>query len=188
MSPEELLLVLVVADIAQLLPGIHCCAVFIDYICDLSLSVQEDTEQVLEMDVRACWSYDATRDGDVVVAEEGVNSHSVALMVSYYGIHEVTDLTQEITLGHVIREFRLEEVSSAVITAPVDKRFESVLGKQSVSSDVISIDGQCISSGVPAVRHGATDIMVSPPEPSVVDNHVARVDPHDLVALDLCLC
>ena len=113
----------------------------IDYMVDLSLTIEEHCERVNEGDVLVRRSLNTALDDNIVVSEEGVDSCSPSLMA----LNIVSDLVGSkafiavVLLSHIVWVLSLEEVGLTILAIPLEHVAEGVLECDTVSGDVVSV-------------------------------------------------
>mmetsp|Transcript_63393 Transcript_63393/g.160434 ORF Transcript_63393/g.160434 Transcript_63393/m.160434 type:complete len:256 (+) Transcript_63393:470-1237(+) len=159
-------------------------------VVDTALSIQEDSEDVLQVDAALpFWCSEATLRLHIVVAEEGVNAGAHECMC----LHMVTDdiatvaMVAKILLCHVVRQLALVEEGLAVLPIPDCLVAQGVLCKQAVHDDVVPVHLQGVEDLVPRVRDADVlgQFVVGAPEPQVIPYDVRGVDQNHLVCLHL---
>jgi hypothetical protein len=77
---------------------------------------------------------------------------------------------------HIVRKLGLVEVSTAIITIPLDEVAKRVLNSQTICNDVVTVDLEASAHVVLRIVDNAIDGVVAAPQPSVIYDDVARVD------------
>lgn len=76
----------------------------------------------------------------------------------------------------VVWELRLVENSKTVVSVPDSHVSKGVLNSKAISDDIVAIDDDAARDWVHGVFDGASNVVVSAPQPGVVNDHVATVD------------
>ena len=82
----------------------------------------------------------------------------------------------EVLLRNIVRKLALVEVDFAVVSVPLDEVTKGVLREKTEGLDVVRIDLKAILCVVSAAIDGPTNVVVSSPEPGVVNDDVLVVD------------
>ena len=130
------------------------------------------------MNAASCWSFDRRRNPHGVVSEVGVDSNAIAVEVSDLVVNfEAGEACVSIVrLGNIIGELTLVEVDFTVVAFPVDEVTKCVLCEETVRLDVVCIYFKTRSDVVLAIFNTATNIMVSSPQPRVVNDNILVVN------------
>lgn len=81
-----------------------------------------------------------------------------------------------VVVVNVVWELRLVENGKTVVTIPDSHVSECVLNSKTISDDTVSIDDDAAGYRVLGVADGASDVVVSTPQPGVVNDNVSTVD------------
>jgi len=84
----------------------------------------------------------------------------------------VVSLVGVVFLSHVVGKLRLVEIGFTVLTIPQNHVTQSVLNKETVSTNGIAVDLKTSSNVVVRRFYLTLDIVVCAPQPNVIDYHV----------------
>jgi len=76
----------------------------------------------------------------------------------------------------IIRILRLVEVGFAIVSVPLKHVSKGVLAGETIANDVVSIDLESSVDWVLFIGNFSTHIMISSPQPGVVNNDISTVD------------
>eukprot|EP00404_Azadinium_spinosum_P050380 CAMPEP_0180755474 /NCGR_PEP_ID=MMETSP1038_2-20121128/33724_1 /TAXON_ID=632150 /ORGANISM="Azadinium spinosum, Strain 3D9" /LENGTH=111 /DNA_ID=CAMNT_0022789407 /DNA_START=87 /DNA_END=422 /DNA_ORIENTATION=- len=88
-------------------------------------------------------------------------------------------------LGHVIWEFRLEEVGLSALTGPLHKIMQCVLHSEPIHRHIVPRDYEARLAGVRTTFHQARHVVICTPQPQVVSDDMPRRNPHHDLSTDL---
>lgn len=153
-----------VAVILKLLASSDKFTIVIDDVIDFTLTVQEDSQRVGELDTLSLWSFDTTVDSNAVISEVGVNSNTPGGMLSDIISNSVSSISLiTIALVDVIWVFRLVEEGLTILTVPLEKVTEGVLSGKTVTNYIVTIDLKSSGDWILTINNWSIDIMISSP-------------------------
>ena len=144
---------------------------------DSTIAVEVSAVRVREIDSSVIWSLDRGWHPHSVVSEVSVDCDTVSLEVGGFSDFEATEASISIVfLCDIVRKLTLVEVDFTMVSIPLDEVTKTVLGEETVSFDIVSVDLQALSNVVLAVFDEAADVMVSSPEPGMINDNMRVVD------------
>ena len=156
---------------------------------DSSEAVEESVERVRELDSWSRGSFDCAWHPDRIVSEESVDSNAVSFEIS----DVVSDLEASIALvsivllSDIVWKLTLVEVNFSIVAVPLNEITKAVLREQTISLDIVRVDLKALSNVVFTVVNASMNVMVSSPEPGVVDEYVLVVDLNHSFSCDLVI-
>jgi hypothetical protein len=145
---------------------------------DLPHSIQEIRHRIYKFNLATMWCLYSTLNYNWEVPEERINTSSPSLMIFNIISHFICckPFISIVLLSNIIWILRLVEVGLPILAIPLKHMAESVLDSEAISCHMVSVDLQTCDHRVLRVDHLASLVVVCSPEPSVIDDHVSRVD------------
>jgi len=179
----------VVAKVGVLVAHTDRRALVIQHVLNAAVAIQKTVVRVFKRHPTRGRSFDRAGHPDCVVAEVGIHRDAMASEVSYTVRHVEANvaLVRIVGLGNVVGQLALVEPDLTVVAIPLNEISKRVLREETVCLNVVSVDLQAVLDVVLAIVDEATDVVVSPPEPSVVDDDILVVDLNHALGGDLIL-
>lgn len=147
-----------------------------------TVTIQEDGESIVEPDIGVLRSLDSLFDMNGEVSEERINTDTPCFMDSDGIIDNIRVNTFNVVTGvNIIRQLRLVEVSLTILSVPLQEVAKSVLSRKTIANHIVSIDLKTSCYRILSSSYLTSDVVVSAPKPSVINDYIARVNlKHDL--------
>jgi len=112
-----------------------------------------------------------------MVSEVRVCTDAIAFVTG----HRVIDLVScvsTVTIGSIdiVWELRLVEDRHTIVTVPLNHVAKGMLCSKTVSNDIVTIDNGALGYRVITVVHKALFVVISTPQPSVINDNISAVD------------
>ena len=136
------------------------------------------------MNTRTSRCFDSIWLLNFIVPEVGVDCNTISFELRdiICNSESCKAKVSEVFLSDIIRKLRLVEVNFTTVSVPLNKITKTMLGEKAISSYVVSIDLQSVLYEVSTIQNTATDVMVRPPQPGMIYNHILVVNFNHLLS------
>src|ERR1019366_3092665 len=160
----------------------RCTTRVVDDVVDLAVIAQANRDHAVEPDVRAAGNFDGPAQRHAAIPEHAVDSEPpgfVAGNILRHFVRSPSIRSRRACVARLVRRLLrnlgLIEVYAPTVTVPEDLEFLVMLDEQAVDGDIVSIHNQPVRAGIALPAHSGA--MVRPPDPRVIHDRVAAVDP-----------
>jgi len=123
------------------------------------------------------WCFDGVFDDDGVVSEESISTNAKRLMGGYIVVNIIRGETGvSVVSVDVVGEFGLIHNSLSEVATPLNKVGHMMLDHETVCGHMVTVDDDADVAGVASISYSAIDVVISTPEPGVVNDCSVSVD------------